>query len=263
MGEKMRATFRLLLASCFLLGGCVTMPRTSLDYKPIPVQSGQASKVNGVLLVKPLIDERAPRYYTPAGKSFLTYVPLLPYVSHTYERMDETFDTFNRVQTKSLPELASEAIAKDLKSLGIFSDVRFSKNTQEIESADYVLSGTLKDTTYEQNMSSYMLGAPGVLLWLLPIPMSNNHAKIKLSLELHNERGERIWAHEIDSTAGDFFTMYGATGPKFVSSSIIYGYGSNDIGIEPDSIYAWHAEALRIGMEKAKNSLISELAIGQ
>lgn len=256
---------KMLLVSTilFALSGCVTMPRTTMDYTPTPLKADPASKIDGVVVVKPLTDERGARYYTAAGKGFLTYVPLLPFVNFTYERMDETFNTFNQANTKPLPQLTSEAIARDLNALGLFSAVRYSINPDDIEGADYVLSGTLKETIYEQNMTSYMLGVPGVLLWILPIPMSNNHANVKLTLELHNRRGELIWTHDIDSTAGSVFTMYGATGPKFVSTSVVYGYGGNDIGIEPDSIYAWHADALRTGMEGAKQSLLKELAVSQ
>jgi hypothetical protein len=126
----------------------------------------------------------------------------------------------------------------------------------------YVMEGTLRRTPLEQTTTSFGLGFVGVLLWLLPIPMSKTSAGIDLDLELLDVRsGELVWARTLRSEISRLITLY-------TSSAMIYGRSAfsfnlvpppSDARVDHRSLFSWHFEALRRGMVESRADLARAL----
>ena len=259
----MRATALALIVLC---AGCAYSPTTSLRYEPVVVDTHAPSVARvGVL---PLADGRGPKKYPGLqGHLFKTYIPLLPYVRVPYERLDESYALHrsNLGQATPSSELFTFAmareIARDLEASGLFREVRFASDPAAAAGCDLVLSGTLRSTEFEIYASSYLLGAAGVLLWILPIPLGKDAATVAIDLELRDAAGSAVWSHAFSERASRLFTLYDSSG-KSTSSRYrieITRYGSNRLGIDGDSLWAYHAEALRKGMGGVKESLATAL----
>jgi len=250
------------------LTGCSYVPTTRLDYAPI--QGSAAPPVRHTLVVVPLTEDRPPRSYpSQLAHMFLTYVPLIPYISIPYERLDDSLNVATQERgagplprDELFPTKMAKVIADDLRQSQLFSDVQFVP--QGTATADYVLSGLLRSTEFDVNATSYMLGMAGVLLWLLPIPIGSNTADVSIDLMLRDTHGDVVWQFPLKGNGRRIFTFYNSGGAP-VSNALtleIKRYGTNDKGIDGDSLWAYHADALRSGMGDAKLSLAKFLASG-
>lgn len=257
------APLRILVATA-LLGGCSYVPTTSMAYAP---KGAPAQPVAASLAVVPLSEGRPDRYYPSSlGRAFLTYVPLIPYIEIPYERLDESLAVAARDRNQTLPpgqmfpDKMALAMAEDLKQSDLFSSVVFVP--EGTPDADYTLHGTLRSSEFDVNITSYMLGMAGVLLWILPIPNGSNTADVVIDLELRDRAGQTVWTFPLKGHARKIFMLYTSTGAA-ISNRLtleIVKYGDNDKGIDPRSLWAYHADALRSGMGEAKTSLAVYLA---
>jgi hypothetical protein len=277
-----RTALRILTAAAlFATTGCAITPTFTAVY-PFDRQALRAAPLDATLAVERFDDQRSPRKYTTQGRTFLTYVPLIPYVTLDFERLDETVPMLsdqievpgeavsgavqNRApahETYSYPQSMARAIATDLEAHGLFRTVSYVGDTAASDAFDYVLSGTLRATPIAQHITSYLLGMPGVLLWLLPLPVVKSEAAVVLDLTLTETRTQRVvWEETIESDLSRIDMLY-------TSQGLIYGGGvfsysmippPADAQVDRDSIFAWHFEALRRGMEKARPSLAAVLA---
>jgi len=270
------------LLSIGLAVGCAYVPTTQLDYDPAGPKSQSPAPLT--LAVVPFDEARLPlNMSSEMAHLFLTYIPGLPYVEIPYERLDEYRLLVLASQRKAAPQdeafpiALSRAVARDLRGSGLFREVRDIASAADAGDADLVLGGSLRSTELDVYATSYMLGMPGVALWVLPIPCASTAATIQIDLSLRTPKGQEVWSFPVKARASHMFTLYNEWGAEVVSPSprakrrypdslptddpSIHGdleikrYGSNDLGIDGDSLWAYHAEALRAGMEPAKASL--------
>lgn len=263
--------------SFFTCLGCQLTPTFSTGYEYDSTQL-LSEPLDSTLAVLRFEDARPGRLYTSMGKLWMTYVPLLPYVKFPYERLEESV----QVQTErsggspgnrkgSAPELEqyaypksfAQAIAEDLDSAGLFEDVVYIGETGAGDHR-YILEGTLKETPYRYAITSFMFGAPGVLLWLLPIPVEKATGEIDLDLKLTDRQtGNTIWTHNVHGEVSRLYSLY-------TGSAMVYGRGGawalnvkpppRDSGVDRRSLFSWHFAALRRGMAEAKPSLAEAIA---
>jgi len=257
---------RVLLCSTLILStACAYVPTTRIDYAPARPPVTNAS--NLTLAVVPFEEARPPRHMPGLqGRLFATYIPLLPFIKIPYERIDEHYSLAMKGSAEATGELfpvgMARAIAHDLAQSGLFREVRFAENRAEAAGADLILSGRLNSTEFDVYATSYMLGIAGVLLWLLPIPIGSNAATVEADLVLSDASGAELWRHPLEGDASRMFTLYNSAGGA-VSSPYrleVKRYGSNDEGVDPDSLWAYHAAALREAMGSARDSLTQFLA---
>jgi len=247
--------------------GCAYVPTTSLRYNPIATAyDGQARYSVAVL---PLEEARGPKHYPGLqGRAFMAYVPLLPYVRIPYERLDESHILHQKNRgSEAAPDehfttAFAQEIARDLGESGMFRQVKFAASEADAPDADLFLSGALRSTEFDIYFTSYMLGMAGVLLWFLPIPMGKDKATVSLDLVLRDRAGNTLWSHSSKQQASKMFTMYNSAGESTSSEYRIEikRYGGNKLGIDGDSLWAYHAEALRAALGDAKESLALHLA---
>ena len=255
----------LLLAAMTL--ACSYLPTTSLRYDPM--LTPHAVRSTHRVAVLPLDEGRGPKRYPGIqGNLFKTYIPLLPYIRIPYERLDESHILHQRnIGSTPGPDehftiAFAKEIARDLERSGMFQSVQFAPTEGDAADADLLLSGALRSTEFAIYASSYMLGPAGVLLWLLPIPLGKDQATVSLELTLRDRTGTTLWSLSPSKSASKLFTLYNSSGESTSSPYRIEikRYGSNELGIDGNSLWAYHAEALRAAMGEAKASLAAYLA---
>lgn len=263
--------FIRIVLSALLIGslsiGCSYVPTRSLAYDPIPVAA--PTHPTRVLAVRILREDRPPRSYPNLfGSLFLTYLPLLPYVTVAYERLDESDEVHKRSRgfdwndESAMTHLLMRAVAKDLASSGFFSQVRLLGDGPVPEDVDYVLAGSLESTAFNVYTTSYGLGMAGVLLWFLPIPIGKQEGNVEIGLSLSDRSGREVWSERLSGEGSRIYTLYNSGGAAISSrySLEIKRYGRNKEGIDGDSLWAYYASAVRAGMVDIKTSLASFLA---
>lgn len=248
--------------------GCTYVPTRSMAYDPIDV-SATSVRPGGIVAVRVLKDVRPERAYpSQLGSMFPTYIPLIPYVRIPHERLDASDEmTLARrgagyMDEMSFPHLVMEAIADDLRDSRLFDLVVYVGAGQLPPDADFVLNGALRSTEFGVYSTSYGLGMAGVLFWFAPIPIGANAGSVEADLQLSDNEGNSIWSARLEGRRSKWFTLYNSGGAAISSrfSLEITKYGRNKEGIDPESSWAYHASAIRSGMEDVKSSLGAALA---
>jgi hypothetical protein len=248
------------------LAACAGTATQQLAYTPLGAPA--ARPLAASLVVVPFADGRPPRPYpAQTASAFWLLVPLLPSVSVDYERLDES-RAAERLIRGALPQredffaaMVARAVAADLAASRLFADVEFAA-TQPVD-ADLVLGGTIVSTRFTTTTTSYLLGMPGVLLWLSGLPNGRDTIEMAIDLELRDRAGAVQWRYPLRAAATRIFDLYTSGGHQLstgTGSLSIPSYGENDKGIDPDSLWAFHSEALRTGMAAARQSLARYLA---
>ena len=267
----------VLLMALAASAGCQLTPNFETGYAVEPWGAPPANQ-RGSLAVHDFEENRPARVYSTAGKIFLTYVPFIPYVSLPFERFDESVriqsDAIERggrgitlgadqnvappFEEYTYPASFSRAVAEDLAASGLFSQVDH-VGTGPSDGYDYVLTGSVVASPLRRSVSSFGLGMPGVLLWLLPVPMAKTTGEATVTLELRAaSSGQVVWADTLESSVHRYFTIY-------TSSAMVYGRSGafslnlepppSDAGVDRRSLFGWHFAALRRAMLEARPAL--------
>jgi hypothetical protein len=237
----------------------------------------------GSLAVRKFDDARAPRRYAHTGKLFLLYIPLIPYISLDFERLEESVQIQSQgieqsgrgitlgadqqsagsFESYSYPASFARAIASDLDATGLFQGVHYA-DAGEAVTDRYLLTGTLRETPFTRSTTSFMLGMAGVLLWLLPVPMSKSSADVSVDVVLTDRAANQtVWRKTLHADVSRLITLY-------TSSAMVYGRsGAFSMNIEPPpsdsrvdqrSLFSWHFEALRRAMVEARPEIAQALS---
>jgi hypothetical protein len=165
-------------------------------------------------------------------------------------------------ESYTFPASFPRALAEDLIQTGLFTTVRY-VGADATGDERYLLEGTLRETPFRRATTSFLLGAPGVLLWLLPVPMSKVEVEISVDLRLvDRETGKTLWTHTLHGDASRWITLY-------TSSAMVYGRGGafsfnlelppSDARVNDRSLFSWQFEALRRAMLETRPSLATAL----
>lgn len=257
MGVRLAA----VLTALTILLGCAYVPSTRVEYAAEPIAGAERRSLR--LAVERLREERPPRHWPSyTGRLFLTYVPLLPWVKIPYERLDESFlKARGRVSDREehdehFTRKIAVAIAEDLRRSSLFEAVEYVDEEPVGEGFDLVLGGSLRSTQFDAYASSYMLGMPGVLLWLLPVPVGRNAATVEMELELRRPDGEILWREQVEERSGQLFLFYSPSAQVAGEFGLeVYRFRGGEHGIDEDSLWAYHADALRRAMKDVRPSL--------
>jgi hypothetical protein len=252
------------------LAGCTIRANLHTGFTPAAPVKGQVQR--DALAVRRFTDSRPPRVYSTGGRAFLTYVPFLPYVALPYERLDESalkageevHATMPPFEQYTYPASMARAIAADLNASGLFQKVAY-VGGDSIDGYRYVLSGTLRASPLEKDMTSYCLGIAGVYLWILPIPVGQTWASVTLDLSVTDmTTGHRVWQKTLIHEYAKWITLY-SSAPTLVYGGVL----SFDIPLVPSgaqvdrhSLFSWHFEVLRQAMQGVPQEIAAALPPG-
>jgi len=270
-----------LAFTTLLLAGCQLTPNFDTSYEIEPGHL-RASPVPETLAVRRFEEQRPPRLWSTTGKIFLLYIPLLPWVTMPFERIDESVRQISggierggrgitlgadvkpapEFETYTYPVSFPRAVAADLAASGIFNECRY-VGDEPTDDARYVLNGSVRETPLRRSATSFGLGMAGVLLWILPVPMAKTTASVEVDLSLVDQQtGEEIWKHTLNSETSRYFMLY-------TGSAMVYGRSGafsfnlepppSDAGVDRRSLFSWHFAALRRAMLDARHDLAARL----
>lgn len=244
------------------LGACAGAMTQHVGYAPPAPAATQPCAAP--LVVVPFADarpERAPD--APLDPMYVLAVPLVPSVTRSWDRLDESRAAERLFEgVLPLPEHLFEvqlarAVADDLARSDLFPTVELA--TAAPADGGLVLEGTIVSTRLTTRTTTYFLGLPGMLLWLTGLPNGRTTVDVAIDLALRDRDGTVRWHHPLRADASRVVGLYTmAAGHQLSTGSggvAIPRYGDNDIGIDPDSLWALHSEALRTGMDAARDSL--------
>jgi hypothetical protein len=152
----------------------------------------------------------------------------------------------------------ARAIADDLRATGAFEQVAF-VGRSDAPVSRLELRGRILRTAQCQTLTSYLLGAPGVLLWMLPIPAGRVTANLEIELSLVDAGSNAVlWQATLDESHSKLMGLY--------TRMRVYMRGEmddvdvpvlgDDAGVDRTSIFQWEFELLRRGMLDARAPLI-------
>ena len=267
MNRAHRSVARALsaLLAAHLLAGCAYKANTNFGYGADTVRNSANSTLS--IAVKPLNDERPPRKWSSyQWRLFLTYVPLIPYITIPYERLDETFEKLREEADLPAPPNFSlqiaEALASDLRESGIASSSFVIQDGVASEPAHLVLSGEFQSSQYDVHATSYGLGIAGVYFWILPIPIGDSRAHMQARLSLKDPSEREVWSCRLKGSSRALRTLYNESRIAETAPILrlpIHHFGKNDKGIDPDSMWSYHSDALRQAMQPCRSSLATFL----
>ncbi|MBX3025976.1 hypothetical protein KF840_13800 [bacterium] len=252
-----------------LLAACATTTTQRVVYTPLGAPAAHPFATR--LVVVPFADGRPPRVYpAPRDSALRLLLPLVPSVTVDYERLDES-RAAERLIRGALPQredlfedALARAVAADLAAARLFDGVELAASPPP--DADLVLGGTIVSTRFVSSTTAYLLGAPGLLLWLTGLPNGRDTVEMAIDLALRDRDGVVLWQYPLRAEASRVVTLYTGGGHQLSTGAgglSIPRYGDNDKGIDPDSLWAFHSEALRAGMAAARRSLAAYLGSRQ
>jgi hypothetical protein len=267
IAAKTRALCLLGLAT--VLAGCPVNARLTTGYRPATAAL-RPVPIDASLAVQRFDDQRPPRLYSTQGRALVVMVPLVPYVSLPFERIDETakLQSENGAQPTApdfeqytYPASFARTIADDLGASGLFKKVIYT-GQNGAAGYRYVLDGTLLETPLVQSKTCYLLGLPTCYIDFLGVPSIKMTARVKLQLRLQDTAsGASIWNETIEGQASEIYNdaysspiLYGPSVFSFVTT-----IPPADWPVDDRSIFAFHFEALRRAMVEAKPALAAAL----
>ena len=189
----------LVMLAMMAVSGC--LGNRNWQYPPSAsgtyLENKAASAVAAKALVLPLEDARGKGVKEEYWKAT---IPLVPYGDTMYQRPEaaENPEEVDIVRFDPSQDFA-KAIAAELSQSGIYSSVKYAKDTQQ-EPADVVFRGRLRSTEWKRRLYTYLLGPVGTIFWMLGLPMSETTTGLELDLRLTpvNDPTKVLWNMTMD-----------------------------------------------------------------
>ena len=165
-------------------------------------------KVDGSLVVVPLTDKRGnevrEQYWAAA-------IPFIPHATAVYDR-PETVSNPSPVDEVSFAPSRdfARALAEEIRKTNIFSSVTFVDQGQPLPASDFVLQGRLYSTRWERNISTYLLGPAGTVLWLAGLPLGTTETDVEMFAQITRagEPDNVLWGFAMEFEAKETDSLY-------------------------------------------------------
>src|SRR5262249_51221244 len=144
---------RALLLVAPLLAGCPVPASLVTGYRPSPA-SLRPAPLDGGLAVHRFDDARPARVYSTQGRALIAMIPLVPWASLPFERLDEPVQLQSKdgapptapdYEQYTYPASFARAVADDLAAAGLFNRVVYTGRDNP-PGYRYVLDGTILET---------------------------------------------------------------------------------------------------------------------
>ena len=165
-------------------------------------------KVAGSLVVVPLDDKRGTEV---REQYWAAVIPFVPHASTVYDR-PETVSSPAPVDGVSFAPSRdfARALADEIRKTNVFSSVTFVDQDQPLPPSDFVLQGRLYSTRWERNISTYLLGPVGTVLWIAGLPLGTTEIEVEMDLQLTpaGEPGNVLWGFAMEFEAQETDSLY-------------------------------------------------------
>lgn len=165
-------------------------------------------KVDGSLVVVPLDDKRGTEV---REQYWASVIPFVPHASATYDR-PETIASPAPVDkvTFSPSRDFARALAEEIRKTDIFSSVTFVDKDQPLPPSDFVLQGRLYSTRWERNISTYLLGPAGTVLWVAGLPLGTTETDVEMFAQIARagEPDNVLWGFAMEFEAKETDSLY-------------------------------------------------------
>jgi hypothetical protein len=131
------------------------------------------------------------------GKMWLYLVPLVPYGWGIYNRPEDG-KLFLSIQSfKFNPSIdLAKASELSLSQSGLFQNIYYLDTYSPNKKPDYIFTGVIKSTLFQEKMFSYCLSVYGPLLWLIGAPDGWTSNQLEINFQLKNPKnGKVLWSY--------------------------------------------------------------------
>ena len=182
--SSVRTLWCVIVLVSWSMAGC--LGSRDWTYPPAPdmayLDAKAAQPHAARLVVFPLEDQRGT---VAQEENWKVAVPLVGYAVTTYDRPEtivrpEPVDKLNF----DPPRDFARSAADEIRHANIFSSVTFHAGDQQVSPNDFVLRGHLRSTRWERNLSTYLLGPFGALVWMVGLPMGTVTTGVVMDLQL-------------------------------------------------------------------------------
>ena len=167
--KKILSLFILVI----MLSGCASVQGWKYTSEP---KVYKKPDINKTIVIAPLRDERINENGAKAS-AWLALIPLVPYSTLSEVNVPESSPFLKFKPIEDFPK----AISEEINNASLFMESYFSDRTSD---ADFILTGTLKESKIIQRWTFYGLSLPGDLLWLLGMPLGRTHNDIEVEFKL-------------------------------------------------------------------------------
>ena len=200
----------VLLIVSLTITGC--LGSRDWDYPPPPEKTylgvSADQKVDGSLVVVPLEDKRGTevreQYWAAA-------IPFTTHATAVYDRPETVSEPVpTDVVTFSPSRDFARALAEEIRKTNIFTSVTFVDKDQPLPPSDFVLEGRLYSTRWERNISTYLLGPAGTVLWFAGLPLGTTETEVEMFARITRagEPDNALWGFAMEFEAKETESIY-------------------------------------------------------
>ena len=201
--------FGVLLVVSLTITGC--LGSRDWNYPPPPENAyldvSADQKVDGSLVVVPLDDKRG----TEVREEY--WAAVIPFTTHAtavYDRPETVSEPAADEVTFSPSRDFARALAEEIRKTNIFTSVTFVDKDQPLPPSDFVLQGRLYSTRWERNISTYLLGPAGTVLWFAGLPMGTTETEVEVFAQITRagEPDNALWGFAMEFEAKETESIY-------------------------------------------------------
>jgi len=165
-------------------------------------------KVDGSLVVVPLDDKRGTEV---REQYWASAIPFITHATTVYDR-PETVSSPSPVDEVSFSPSRdfARAMAEEIRKANIFTSVTFVDKDQPLPPSDFVLQGRLYSTRWERNISTYLLGPAGTVLWAAGLPLGTAETDVEMFAQIARagEPDNVLWGFAMEFEAKETDSLY-------------------------------------------------------
>ena len=200
----------ILMIVSLTITGC--LGSRDWQYPPPPdrtyLNATADQQVAGSLVVVPLADKRGTEV---REQYWASVIPFIPHATTVYDRPETASNPalVDKVSFSPTRDFA-RALADEIRKTNVFSSVTFVDQGQPLPPSDFVLQGRLYSTRWERNISTYLLGPAGTLLWLAGLPIGNTETEVEMFVHLTpaGEPDNMLWGFAMEFEAQETDSLY-------------------------------------------------------
>ena len=214
-----------VISAVTLLSGCVETFNYKVDSESAKIK---ATPFSSSIVVKNFADERT-IMANDTNNTWLAALPLVPLGWGNFSRPEKGLYFFGTTSLNFKPSIdLAKATADSMKHSGLFENVYYADEFTNFKNANYILTGIIYSTNYNEKIISYGLSVGSPILWILGLPSGTTTNQLKLRFLLKNAKTDKIvWSYMMNKEANTTQWIY-SSGAEFKNYVPITKKGVNE-----------------------------------